>query len=513
MANDYTNSSFSQFPNSYWLKHPVPHFPSLQDDVTTEFAVVGGGIVGIITAYLLAKEGKDVTLVEARNLLTGVTGNTTAKLTAQHSLIYDELISTFNEDKARLYYDANMDGLRFVRQTAEQLGIDCDLDERDAIVFSTTEKGKKQIEKESRAYAELGIDGFLTLGQVRELPFSTTAALTMTGQAQFHPVKFLAGLVEEIIRLGGKIYEQTRVVSQLKKKTGLLTEHGSVVDCKKIVVATHYPFNDFNGLYFSKLTIKRSYGLVADVGGQIPEGMYINAESPSRSLRSVENEVGETLLLIGGEGHQTGKSSVPNQEHYANLESYGKDYFDLKTVRNHWSAQDMTTLDKVPYVGQMSLLSGNTYVATGFNKWGMAMGATAAKVLTDQLLDRPNAYTGLLNPLRSKLKLKDAGQFTKKNVSVSKDFVWTKAKRPHKTPDQLRPDEGGFVSVDGKKVGGYRDKDGAVHLVKTTCTHMGCGLDWNDGERSWDCPCHGSRFSYEGEVLEGPAVKPLKKME
>lgn len=513
MSIDHTDSTLTQFPSAYWLEHPVPEYPSLNDNVTTEFAVIGGGIVGIITAYRLAKAGKDVTLIDSGKLISGVTGNTTAKLSAQHSLLYSELIKTFNEDKARLYYDANMDGIQFVKETAETLSIDCDFEEKEAVVYATSQKGKKQIEKEANAYESLSINGYLTNGQVSDLPFPTEAALTMVEQAQFHPVKFLSKLAEEITRLGGKIYQDTRAVSLLKQKTAVLTEHGSVIDCQKVMVTTHYPFNDFKGLYFSKLTIKRSYALVAEVDGTIPEQMYISAESPTRSLRTVKDESGKPLLLIGGESHQTGKSSVPTQEHYDNLKAYGKEYFSLRSVLNHWSAQDMTTLDKLPYIGQMTRTSKDVYVATGFNKWGMAMGATAGKILSDLVLEKPNAYTDLFKPTRNKFKLKDATQYTKKNVSVGKDLVWTKAKRPDKTPDDLKADQGGIVSVNGKKLGGYRDKEGALHLIKTTCTHMGCGLEWNDGERSWDCPCHGSRFSYSGDVLNGPAVKPLKKMD
>ncbi|MCC5894325.1 MAG: FAD-dependent oxidoreductase [Alkalibacterium sp.] len=513
MSTKRNDSTLDHFPKSYWLEQSVPQFPTLNENITTDIAVIGGGMVGIITAYRLAKAGKDVTLIESGTLVSGVTGNTTAKLSAQHGLIYSELIKTFNEDKARLYYDANMEGIRFVKETSDTLDIDCDFEDKEAVVFATSEKGKKQIEKEARAYESLSINGYLTNGQVSDLPFPTEAALTMAEQAQFHPVKFLSKLAEEIRRLGGKIYQYTRAVGLLKQKTGILTEHGAVIDANQIIVTTHYPFNDFRGLYFSKLTIKRSYALVAEISGTLPEQMYISVESPTRSLRTVKDENGKPLLLIGGESHQTGKSSVPTQEHYQNLKTFGEQWFSLSSVLNHWSAQDMTTLDKLPYIGQMTRTTKNVYVATGFNKWGMAMGATAGKILSDIVLERPNAYTHLFNPTRSKFKLKDATQFTKKNAAVSKDLIWTKAKRPDKTPDDLKADEGGIVSVDGKKLGGYRDKEGTLHLIKTTCTHMGCGLEWNDGERSWDCPCHGSRFSYSGEVLNGPAVKPLKRMD
>jgi len=512
MTQEKTDARLSHHPESYWRTHPTPHFPPLTEDLKTEVGVIGGGIVGILTAYLLAKAGKQVALIEARDLLSGVTGHTTAKITAQHSIIYNELIHTFGKEKARLYYEANIEGLDLLQHTAEDLGIECDWEKKDAVVYATTEKGVQQIEKEARAYEKLGIDGILTKGQLEELPFDVKAALTMQRQAQFHPIKFLTPLIEEIKRLGGKIYEQTRAVRLLKDETTVRMENGAKLDCEKVVVATHYPFNDFNGLYFSKLSISRSYAIAAKVNSPIPEGMYISAESPTRSLRSVRNENGEELLLIGGDSHQTGKSKSATQEHYRNLEEYGKKWFDVQEIPYHWSAQDMTTLDKVPYIGQMTHSSTDILVATGFQKWGIAMGAIAGKLLSDLILEKANVYADLFTPTRGKLKMKDIQQFTKKNTSVGKDFVATKAKRPSMTPEDLNLDEGGLVFVNGKKAGGYRDKHGHVHLVKTTCTHLGCGLNWNDAERSWDCSCHGSRFSYEGEVLEGPAVKPLEKL-
>ncbi|GEK90303.1 Glycine/D-amino acid oxidase [Alkalibacterium putridalgicola] len=513
MDNKQPDSQISQFPNSYWHSHQRPHFSPLIQDESTEVAVIGGGIVGIVTAYLLAKAGKKVTLVEAREFFHGVTGHTTAKITAQHALIYNELIQTFGKEKARLYYEANRDGLDFIRETSKELNIDCDFEEKDAVVFASSAKGLKQIEKEARAYETLDINGTLTHGQLRDLPFETLAALTMPYQAQFHPVKYLKGLLDEVSRLGGQIYDRTRAVKLSKSDNTVTMENGAVLSYDEIVVASHYPFNDFDGLYFSKLSINRSYAIAGRINKPIPDGMYISAESPIRSLRSIPVENGNDLFLIGGDSHQTGKSNPPNQVHFENLLAFGKEWFELEEVEYHWSAQDMTTLDKVPYIGQMTRTSENVLVATGFNKWGMAMGVSAAKILTDIINGEENDYVELFDPTRNKLKGKDIQRFSKKNTSVGKNLLETKLQRPDKSPEDLDLDEGGLVSIGGKKLGGYRDENGELHLVKTTCSHMGCGLNWNNSERSWDCPCHGSRFSYSGDVLNGPAVKPLKKVD
>ena len=498
------------FPKSFWTaQQTTPEFPVLKENHKTEIGIVGGGIVGIISAYLLAKAGKKVTLIEAGRLINGVTGHTTAKITAQHSLIYDQLIKTLGEDKAKQYYDANIDGLEFIRQLIKELSIECAYETKDAFIYAESHYGKRKLEREAAAYQTLGINGELAK-ENSDLPFPIKEALVMYDQAQFDPVLFLTALVREIIRLGGTIFEHTRAMEILKETTPLiLTENNSLILCEKIIMSTHYPINDADGLYFTRLSIHRSYAMVTRATGKIPEGMYINVEQPARSIRSVQGKYGEPLLLVGGEGHQTGKSSQKTIFHYQDLEEFGKKYFGGQSPLHMWSSQDLQTLDKVPYIGQMTKQNDTILVATGFNKWGMSAGAVAAKLLTDTILGQKNRYASLFDPTRKKLKLVDTKTFLWKNTSVGKDFVVGKLKRPDKKLSDLALDEGGLVSIQGEKVGAYRDEQGHLHKVVPVCTHLGCSLDWNDAERSWDCACHGSRFSYKGEVLEGPAVKPL----
>ncbi|ANU24354.1 FAD-dependent oxidoreductase [Planococcus donghaensis] len=507
-------SQIPQEQKSYWREYKdIPSYPALQANESTDIAVVGGGMVGVISAYLLAKAGKKVTLIEAGKLVDGVTGRTTAKITAQHGLYYDSLIQIAGEEQAKLYYQANMDGLKFIEDTAKELSIDCDFSHHNAFVYANTAAGAKQIEKEAEAYRKLGIDGELAKDEV-ELPFAVEEAIVMRNQAQFHPVKFLAGLVKEIERLGGKIYEQTRAMKILSKNDPVIqTENLSHLSCNKVIVASHYPFNDFDGMYFSRLTVNRSYAIAAKVSGKVPNDMYISGDMPSRSLRYAPGENGEKLLLIGGDGHATGKSSSETIEHYYNLEKFGHEHFGIEEIPYRWSSQDMTTLDTIPYIGTITAGYNNILVATGFHKWGMSNGALAGMLLSDQVLGNENRYAPVFDPTRTKVKTKDAMSFAKDNASVAKSLVTGKLKRPSKTVEDLAKDEGSLVKVGKKKAGGYRDEYGQVHLVDTACTHMGCDVKWNDAERSWDCPCHGSRFSYTGDVLNGPAVKPLKKIE
>lgn len=514
MSQEEKFSRIPREPKSYWREYrEVPDFPPLQENTSTEIGVVGGGIAGIITAYELAKAGKKVVLLDAGKLIDGVTGYTTAKITAQHGLFYYPLIKTAGEEQAELYYQANMDGLKYIEEMAKELNIDCDFSHQDAFIYANTEVGAKLIQKEAEAYAQLGIDGGLAKEEV-ELPFEVKEAIVMRNQAQFHPVKFLAKLVAEIERLGGKIYEQTRAIKILSKNDPVIqTENMSHLSCDKVIVATHYPFNDFDGMYFSRLSISRSYVIAARVSGTVPRNMYISGDMPSRSLRYTTDGNGETLLLVGGDGHPTGKSKTETIEHYQNLEQFTEKYFGLKEIPYRWSAQDLTTLDKVPYIGTITAGYDNILVATGFHKWGMSNGALAGMMLRDQVLGKTNQYAAVFDPTRTKMKAVDAASFIKDNASVAKELVKGKLKMPSKTIDDLQNDQGSMVKVGKEKAGAYKDKYGQVHVVNTTCTHMGCEVGWNDAERSWDCPCHGSRFSYTGEVLEGPAVKPLKKIE
>lgn len=514
MAAEDNKSRIPESSKSYWRDYKeISSFPQLQNNESTDIGVVGGGIVGIITAYLLAKAGKKVTLIDAGKLVDGVTGHTTAKITAQHGLFYFPLIKMAGEEQAKLYYQANLDGLGFIKNTAAELGIDCDFENKDAFVYANTEIGAKLVEKEAEAYHQLGIEGGLAKGEV-DLPFEVKEAVVMRNQAQFHPVKFLAGLVKELERLGVTIYEQTRAVKILSKKDPVIqTENMSHLSCNKVIVATHYPFNDEDGLYFSRLSISRSYVIAAKIKGEMPKHMYISTDMPMRSLRYAEDENGEKLLLIGGEGHATGKHKKETTENYGNLAKWGEEHFDIQEIPYRWSAQDMTTLDTIPYIGTVTAGYDNLLTATGFRKWGMAHGALAGMLLSDQILGNDNPYAALYNPTRTKMKPVDAASFIKDNAAVAKELVKGKLKMPGKTVDGLGKDEGSLVKTAKGKAGGYRDQYGQVHLVDTTCTHMGCETKWNDAERSWDCPCHGSRFSYTGDVLQGPAVKPLKKIE
>ncbi|QUE87167.1 FAD-dependent oxidoreductase [Exiguobacterium alkaliphilum] len=503
------------FPSSFW-RDVAKDDPtaSVHQDITAEVAVVGAGIVGVVAALELAEQGKQVVLIEAARFGTGTTGYTTAKVSAQHGVIYAELIKTLGEEKARLYYDANIEALQFLEGQVESLGIDCDLERQHAYMYAdSSSSAAKLLEKEDEAYATLGIDGGDATGEVNELlPYKVRKATVMHDQLQFHPVKYLQGLMKRFLELGGTFYEMTRVTGiEYGSPNRLTTEAGHTVSAKDVVVATHYPFNDFKGLYFSKMEVERSYVVSAEIpSAQFPEGMFISVDSPSRSLRHVKLDNGQKMAMFGGENHLSGHKKE-TFTCYENLGEFAHRHFGLESFTHHWSAQDLITLDKVPYIGRMTNDTPHVFVATGFSKWGMSQGIVAARVITDLIMQRRNRYDDLYDPSRSKWKLSDAARFVKTNADVAKEFIKGKVKRAEKTLDDLGFDEGAIIDHDGDHVAAYRDVDGNVTLVGSACTHMGCTVNWNQAERSWDCPCHGSRFKPNGEVIEGPAVKNLPR--
>lgn len=507
-------SHLSGFPSSYWKQSaPATAYPALNQDARHDIVVVGAGIAGLVTAIQLAERGYDVAVIEAGDIAAGTTGYTTAKVSSQHGLIYDTLIRTVGEASARLYYEANEEAIAFLRHQVERLAIDCELETQDAYLYTATSK-EREMEREVRAYERLRLNGGEATEEVQgKLPYAVKRAIVLRNQAQFHPVKYLQGLAEQIVRNGGKVYEHTRAVSLDSHRTPtVVLENGHRIEAKKVIITTHFPFHDFKGLYFSKLEVHRSYIVSGDVNESFPDGMFMSADQPSRSVRHARAEDGRLLGLFGGENHLSGHETETMQR-YQHLADFAKHEFQVETFGPFWSAQDLITLDKIPYIGQMTADDPNVFVATGFAKWGMTNGIAAGLLLSDLLSGTPNRYRHLFDPNRSKLKPKDAAQFVKNNADVAIELVKGKLTKARRRADTLRLDEGGLVTHHGKTVGGYRDPEGNLHLVSTTCTHLGCDTKWNEAERSWDCPCHGSRFGPAGEVLEGPAVTPLKPID
>ncbi|MBB6453822.1 glycine/D-amino acid oxidase-like deaminating enzyme/nitrite reductase/ring-hydroxylating ferredoxin subunit [Salirhabdus euzebyi] len=505
----FTKDSMPTAPESYWRDSvTLPSFEALKQDIDADVTIVGGGITGITTAYLLQKEGLQVVLLEGGEILNGTTGHTTAKITAQHDIIYDELIGHFGLEKARTYYVANMEAKEFIENIVKENNIDCDFEEQDAIIYATSDDSMQKLEKEYRAYERLGIKGeFLD-----KIPFNITiqGALAMKNQAQFHPLKYLKHLASSFVENGGKIYENTTADTiEEAAKSKVVTRDGYKVTSDFVLVCSHFPFYDKKGMHFARLYQERSYLIAVKARDEYPGGMYLSADQPTRSLRYAKMD-GENIVLVGGEGHKTGHST-DTMKHYQALENFARQTVGIEEFLYRWSAQDIYTLDKVPYIGRITSNDPSILIATGYKKWGMSSSTAAARLLTDLVLKRDNPAQELFSPSRFDAD-PDFRKFMSQNMDVAGHFIKGKVEGQSKSLDDLSEGEGAVVKINGKRAGAYKDEAGEFHIVDTTCTHMKCELEWNNGEHSWDCPCHGSRFSIDGDVLEGPATKPLDKL-
>jgi glycine/D-amino acid oxidase-like deaminating enzyme/nitrite reductase/ring-hydroxylating ferredoxin subunit len=497
---------------SVWVDTaPAPkQHARLSGEVHADVAVIGGGIVGITTALLLAEAGATVALLEAGRLAGGTSGFTTAKVSSQHGLIYDELRSKHGAETAQRYGAANEAALAWIARRAEQDGIDCDFRRRDSYAYVTEAGDREQVEREAEAAAAAGLPA--TLVEETPLPFPVAAAVRFEHQAEFHPRKYLHALAQRLIDAGGRIFERSHAV-EVGERDGRqrVKSPGGRVTAERAIVATHYPFLD-RGLAFARLAPQRSYAITCRIAGAPPEGMHISGDAPTRSIRAVPipGANGEELLLVGGEGHRTG-TERDTELRYERLEAFAREHWEVVSVEHRWSAQDPVTVDLLPYVGALTPRNDKVLVATGFAKWGMTGGTAAALLLADLALGRPAMWADLFDPNRLTLRA-SLPRLVTENAQVAAHFVGDRLAKPDKRSlDDLQPGEGGIVEHDGERVAAYRDEEGAPIAVSARCTHLGCLVSWNPAERSWDCPCHGSRFAPDGTVLEGPAVHRLER--
>lgn len=505
-AKDKNNNKIPQFPESFWRDEiEFPAFPKLSESIHADVGIVGGGITGITTAYLLSKQGLKVALIDAGKLFNGTTGHTTAKITAQHGLIYDELIQHFGVEKATLYYKANEDALQFVKDTITEHNIACDFTTENAYVYTNADKYITKINDEMKAYQQIGIKSDFV--DQMPLDIQLKAAILMKDQAQFHPLKYLKQLVSNISDNGGRIYENTTAIDvDVGSRPNILTRAGHRITCDYVVSASHFPFYDGQGYYAARMYPERSYIIAVESKEKYPGGMYINAESPTRSIRSTDIN-GKDLWLIGGENHKTGQGKSM-LKHYEALEDFADHQFGITNYKYRWSAQDLTTLDKLPYIGPISKEQPEVLIATGFRKWGMTNGTSAALILSDTIIKKRSRYQDLFSPSRFHAD-PDVKSFVQINADVSKHLIKGKLEYTSRKIADIPKDEGNIIRLNGQRTGVYKDEKGNVNLVDTTCTHLGCEVSWNQGDRTWDCPCHGSRYSVTGEVIEGPAQRPL----
>jgi glycine/D-amino acid oxidase-like deaminating enzyme len=422
----------------------APAFPVLERSIKTDVLVIGGGMAGILCAYFLKEAGIDYILVEAGRIGSGITKNTTAKITSQHGLIYSDLIKNAGLEKAAMYLKANQAAVGKFRELSEKHP--CGLEDKNAYVYSLTDRAA--IEREERLVNKLGFNAVFT--EKTALPFKVAGAVKFEKQAQFNPLQFLYGIAQ-----GLNIYENTEV-RELAKNIAV-TGNGAV-KAQKIIVATHFPFLNKHGSYFLKMYQHRSYAIALE-NAQNVDGMYLQETKDGLSFRNYED-----LLIIGGGDHRTGHQGGK----YHVLRGFAKRHYPAAAEKYAWATQDCMTLDGVPYIGRYSARTHGLYVATGFNKWGMTGSMTAAMLLTDRIKGVANPYGAVFSPSRSIMK----PQLLLNGITAVGNLL---------TPTAPR------------------------------CPHMGCALKWNRTEKTWDCPCHGSRFEKHGKLIDNPATGDLKR--
>ncbi len=463
--------------------------PSLTNDVSTNTVIIGGGLTGTLLSYLLTEEGIENIVLEAKTRGSGKTGNSTAKLTLQHGLTYAKFMRTMGFEKAKLYAEANEKAIKRYLHIIEKANINCALEEKPAYLYSTNDE--TCLQQEYDAAKLIGID--CTLTQQTSLPFAVSSALRFEKQYQFHPLKFLMETSKELT-----IYENTPVESIRENK---VITRDAVITAKNIVYASHYPYNDKAGLFFSRLHQERSY-VLALKNAQAVDGMYLGVHGKKFSLRNY----GDTLLLGGG-NHRTGENQSGHK--YDNLDKAAKQWWPKAEIVDHWSAQDNMSLDGMPYIGKYTPFSQHCYVATGYGKWGMTSSMVAASLICDAITGKNSKYSRLFSPQRFTLAASYRNFFSNAAHSATDLLRYPLTTAPYNLA-KLPPDSGSIMKIDGKKIGVYRDQDRQLHYVTARCPHMGCELTWNPDERSWDCPCHGSRFTYKGDIIDNPSHKSIK---
>ncbi|MEF9961004.1 MAG: FAD-dependent oxidoreductase [Cellulosilyticaceae bacterium] len=468
----------------------APH-NSLNGDLHTDVAVIGGGLAGILIAYFLKSQDIQTIILEANTIGSGQTSGTTAKITSQHGLIYDKLITHFGKEKALQYATANQNAIEYYRTLIQEHNIECEFEHYPAYIYSTLDS--HSLQEEALAAKSLGIPA--TFVTQTHLPFSVEGAVKFDSQAQFHPLKFIQALSKDLT-----IYEHTPVNAVENER--IFTDKGTVT-AKDIIFACHYPFINKPGYYFMRMHQERSYVVALKNAGKL-DGMYLGIDPNGLSFRNN----GE-FLLLGGCGHRTGENSTGGN--YAYLQEKAKDFWPCSEESTHWSAQDCMTLDGIPYIGQFSHSTPHWYVATGFGKWGMSSSMVSAQIISDLILGKTNDYAEVFSPLRFTIteSLKSSlDESTHAIKSLSKQlFV-----KPSVEIDALPKGHGGIVEYEGEKVGVYKASTDETFIVSTRCPHLGCQLEWNPDELSWDCPCHGSRFDFKGNLINNPAQTDLSTL-
>ena len=462
---------------------------TVTQDMNTKVIIIGAGMAGVLTGVLLKKQGVECIILEADEVGSGQTANTTAKITSQHGLFYTNLAEKFGEQKAKEYAEANQNAINQYKEIIKEMKIECDFEDRKSYVYDIGTDDK--LRKETNIAKKLGLPASFV--KQLDLPFDTAGAVCFDNQAQFHPLKFLQKASENL-----EIYTKSKVTSIVDNKVFV---NGRIINAEHIVFACHTPFINTPGYYFARMHQSRAYTVAIENAKKI-DGMYVGVKDDSISLRSYGD-----LLIVCGMDHRTGENKSGGR--YDKLTKMTKEWYPKSRVVEQWSAQDGMSADAVPYIGTFAKSKPNWYVATGFGKWGMSTSMVSAQIITGIITgEKEDNENSIFSPQR--FNRETATEIITGSKYAVKGLVMQRLTLKKKTLDELPKSHGGIVEVNGVKVGVYKTESGETFVLDTKCPHMGCQLEWNPDEISWDCPCHGSRFDYTGKLLDGPAQEGLK---
>ncbi|MDQ3555196.1 MAG: FAD-dependent oxidoreductase [Gemmatimonadota bacterium] len=495
---------------------PQSHFPALHENLRADVCVVGAGLAGMTVAYLLAKAGKRVVVLEKDAVGAGETGQTTAHLSSALDDYFHELERMHGERGSRLAYESHQAAIERIGEISREEGIDCDYVRLDGYTFLAPGDTVDTLDREREAAHRAG---FTDVERVERVPidsFDSGPALRFPRQGRFHPLDYLTGLARAIHRLDGRIFTGT-LVNEFHggAEAHVRTESGFTVHADALVVATNSPANDRFAIH-TKQAPYRTFAIGARVPtGSVPDLLLYDTAEPYRYVRlqRVRGEGGEReLLIVGGEDHKTGQADDAEMR-FSRLEAWARARFPVEEVEMRWSGQWMDPVDGLAFIGRNPADSDNVYIITGDSGHGMTHATLGAMLVSDLILGRPNEWETLYDPSRRTFSAPSLQEFAKENLNVAAQYAdWLRSGEVE-SAEAIPPGHGAVLRRGARRIAAFRSEDGTVTERSATCTHLGCSVRWNSQERSWDCPCHGSRFAPTGEVLTGPAIAPLNPVE
>ncbi len=510
--------SASGATTSIWMEttDAAPDNGALNEKLRADVVIVGAGIAGLTTAYLLARQGKKVVVLDDKTIGDGNTNRTTAHLASAIDDRFYEMERLHGEAGARLAYESHAGAIDKIEEIIKSENIDCDFSRLDGFLFAPHGESTDELKKELAAAKRAGVVGVEMVDRAPLSSFDTGTALRFPHQGQFHVLKYLSGLARAIEKNGGRIFTGTHAEKIEGGAQALVTTtHGQTVTADAVVVATNTPVNDIFAIH-TKQAPYRTYAIGARLpAGSVTKALYWDTPDPYHYVRlqsvkeGVGNNASHDVLIVGGEDHKTGQANDMD-ERYRRLEAWTRERFPMiESVDYRWSGQVFETVDGLAYIGVNPGDAENVYIATGDSGMGMTHGTIAGILLTDLIMGRENPWTKLYNP--SRLKVGALGEFAKENVNVAEQYTDWASGGEVDSVDQLKPGIGALVQRGLTKVAAYRDDAGTLFECSAVCTHLGCIVNWNNSEKTWDCPCHGSRFDTRGKVIQGPAISDLAR--